>query len=35
MHGSMISYWIYALKCEGTEELSYKDTMSYLSLRKP
>lgn len=35
MHGSMISYWIYGLKCDGTEVLSYQDTMSYLSLRKP
>ncbi|MGF6241808.1 hypothetical protein P3T42_003562 [Paraburkholderia sp. GAS38] len=35
MHGSMISYWIYGLKCDGTEVLSYQDTMSYLALRKP
>ncbi|WP_186153263.1 hypothetical protein [Burkholderia gladioli] len=35
MHGSMISYWIYGLKCDGTDVLSYRDTMSYLALRKP
>lgn len=35
IHGSMISYWIYALRCNGIEMLSYKDTMAYLALRKP
>jgi hypothetical protein len=35
IHGSMISYWIYGLRCNGTEMLSYKDTMTYLALRKP
>ena len=35
MHGTMISYWIYGLKCDGAEVLSYKDTLRYLALRKP
>ncbi|MFB9127393.1 hypothetical protein E2553_40470 [Paraburkholderia dipogonis] len=35
MHGTMISYWIYGLRCNGTELLSYQDTMSYLTRRKP
>jgi hypothetical protein len=35
MHGTMISYWVYGLRCNGTELLGYQDTMSYLKLRKP
>lgn len=35
MHGTMISYWIYGLRCNGIDLLSYQDTMSYLTSRKP
>jgi hypothetical protein len=35
IRGSLISYWIYGLRCNGIDVLSYKDTMSYLALRKP
>jgi hypothetical protein len=35
VRGSIIKYWIYALRCSGIKMLSYQDTMTYLALRKP
>jgi hypothetical protein len=35
IQNSLISYWIYALRCDGVEMLGYSDTMRYLALRKP